>query len=253
MDRRPAGDVRDEADHQLHVLVTGVTSGIGLELATLFAAEGASIIGTGRRPAAEVPPSLPPELIYVEADQTAPDVAGRIRAAVVAQRWTHIDHLVLNAGIGFAADAWEERPESIDLTLRTNLLAPMLITQAFADLLDRSPSRSLVTLIGSTARHGAPRFASYAASKAGLAGFARALASEWRDRVDVQLIDPGPTATGMHEKAGLETGFARRFFVTPETCARRIRAMMATRRRRSKVSIGFRELMQGLTPSKKTG
>lgn len=245
-----AGQKRN--DTRRHVVITGVTSGIGSELARLFAAENTRLLGTGRKPEDEVGPLVegkPANVAYMQADQCLPDCAGTIRRTLSRRRWPRIDNLVLNAAIGRVGDPADETPADIEAVMTANLLAPILILRTLFPLLAEGEraERALVTLIGSTARRGAPDFASYAASKAGLGGLARSLASEWRGRIDVQLIDPGPTATGMHAKAGLEPGFANRFFVDPHRSAERIRQLIASRKPQAKVTIGPAELMAGLS------
>ena len=230
-------------------MITGVTSGIGARLAADIAAQGQTrLAGTGRRAAETLGDGLPEGLAYVQADQCDAACADILRKSLAQRRWKRIDHLVLNAAIGTLCDPQDEPAANIEATMQANLVAPVAITRALAPLL-LSAERlepALVTVIGSTSRSGAPQFASYAASKAGLAGFVRALRSEWRGRADVQLIDLGPTATEMHAKAGLDTGFARRFFVDPDDCVRQIRNCMKKRVPTARISIGAREIWNGL-------
>ena len=67
----------------------------------------------------------------------------------------------------------------------------------------------------------------YAASKSGLAGLARSLCAEWRGRIDVQIIHPGPTATAMHERAGYDPGWMRKFFLPDRLAAATIARLMS--------------------------
>ena len=53
---------------------------------------------------------------------------------------------------------------------------------------------------------------------------ARRRCEEWRGKVRVQLLDPGPTMTDMHEKAGLKTGWTRQWFIRPDDMAAMIEA-----------------------------
>lgn len=227
------------------VLITGATGGIGFELLKLFAREDVALIGTGSRAMADLPVGWPASAIFCQADLSQTASVAMLKHCVAELGWDGIDHLVLNAGTGWAGDPSVETPASICATLTVNLLVPMLTVQAFAGLL--AANTGLVTLIGSTAAKGAPGFASYAASKAGLAGFSRALASEWQGRIDVQIIHPGPTATQMHAKAGHDPGFARRFFVHPKDSALAIMRHMQTRRHQAKAGIGLKQIFDGLT------
>ncbi len=226
------------------VLLTGATDGIGWHLLNLFVGNGALVIGTGSRLPSALPPGWPTNATYVQADLGRSESVDILTKAVRQAGWSRLDHLVLNAGYGHINDPWNEDFAGLSKTFEVNLLSPMLTAHAFAPLL--ASHHGLVTLIGSTAAKGAPNFASYAASKAGLSGFARALASEWKEKIDVQIIHPGPTATNMHSKAGLETGFARRFFVKPQDSAKRIMRHIENRKPVATVGIDIREIITGL-------
>ena len=115
----------------------------------------------------------------------------------------------------------EEQADSLLNTLDVNLSAPIAITHALAPLLFAA-SNGKLAIIGSTSHKGVANFASYAASKAGLNGFARSLREEWKGGINVQIIHPGPTATGMHAKAGFEPGIIKHIFIDPDFVTRTI-------------------------------
>jgi NAD(P)-dependent dehydrogenase (short-subunit alcohol dehydrogenase family) len=189
------------------ILITGATDGIGLALARRLADQH-DLLLTGRRPMVE---GLPSGVLYVRADQADPVAAATIvDAALSASGWHALDLAILNAGTGFAAKDGFDDPATIRLTLDVNLSSAVaLSSMLFARL--AAASGGLV-LIGSTARRGSAAFPAYAASKAALHGFARALRAEWRGRVAVQMLHPGPTATAMHAKAGFDPGRMRAVF-----------------------------------------
>lgn len=198
-----------------NALVTGATAGIGLALAGRLASDARLLLtGSGIEPG----PGLPPGSTYVCADQRHPEAATEaILRAIAGLGWQELDLAVLNAGVGFAGDPAGESAATIRETLDTNAVTPILLARALFPLLCRAAGR--LVLIGSGAYRGNERFASYAASKAALNGFGRSLAEEWRGRVTVQVIHPGPTASGMHAKAGLDVTRTGRFFLSTPAMA----------------------------------
>ncbi len=236
-----------------HVLITGGTDGIGLHLARLYQSEGASVVVTGRRNQAETEQLLNNEIVYIKADQINPaQAATDIINGLDAIGWKSCDIAILNAGCGQVGDPLEETAENIRRTIDVNLAATIQIAHALGSLLladaqvRQTPGK--LVIIGSTARKGAKKFASYAATKAGLHGFVRSLREEWFGRVDVKIIHPGPTATAMHEKAGLDPGMMRQLFLRPDQMARLIKHH--TSKSASPVSIGFlAKVRDSITPS----
>ena len=213
------GDIR-HSPRPARILITGATSGIGLALVRRHA-PGAQVLAAGRRSEAKARGVLPDGVAYVQADQREPEQAvAAVLAKLDGLGWEGLDLAILNAGTGHAVDPAEETPSMLRDVLDTNLFAAIALAQALRPALEAGRGR--LVLIGSTARKGAAGFASYAAAKGGLHGFARALAEEWRGRIAVQVIHPGPTDTGMHARAGHDPGRAVRLFAGTGTMARLI-------------------------------
>ena len=203
-----------------NVLVTGGTDGIGAAMVSQLAARGVRTFATGRS-ASDGARDGPVSWHRVDqADPTASRETLRQLCEGVGA-----DVAILNAGTGSVAGDAGEGAESIRRTLAVNLTATVLIAHALAPmLLER---RGTLVLIGSVARKGMAALPSYAASKAGLHGFGRALGEEWRGRATVLTLHPGPTRTAMQGKAGLDVGRAASLFVSAETMAAALLAKVA--------------------------
>ncbi len=78
-----------------------------------------------------------------------------------------------------------------------------------------SPTRGRLGLVGSVARRGASGMPIYAATKGALHGLARSLAIEWSGLVQVKVLHPGPTATGMSAAAGRPADWFDRIMLPP--------------------------------------
>ncbi|WP_421853743.1 SDR family NAD(P)-dependent oxidoreductase [Oricola sp.] len=223
------------------ILVTGATGGIGLALAERLAPRH-DVIATGRRDEDKVGALLPENVIYVRADQADPEAAARdVARALLKNNWPRLDYAVLNAGIGLALPPEAETAAQVRQTLDVNLTAPLLMAHTLFPFLEKAGGQ--VTFIGSVARKGAPGFASYAASKAGLHDLARALRSEWAGRVRVQMLHPGPTMTDMHAKAGFDPGWFGQWFIRPGDMAGMMEA--AIRSGASPLTLSFLQYVSG--------
>jgi 3-oxoacyl-[acyl-carrier protein] reductase len=173
------------------VLITGGSKGIGLACATAFAALGDKVAITYN----STPP--PPEFFGVKCDVT--DTAQVDAAfAAVEEHFGTVEVLVSNAGI--TKDTLLLRMKEADFAevIDANLTAAFrVVKRATPGMLKARSGRiilmsSVVGLLGSAGQ------ANYAASKAGLVGFARSLARELGSRsITVNVVAPGPVETDM--------------------------------------------------------
>lgn len=221
-----------------NTIIIGATSGIGLEMTIQLARGSGNLIGVGTRSAAHLPEDWPDDALYFQGDISQRDFPLNFNYFLETVGWRRVDQLVINAGIGRVCKPHEEGWPNIVRTIGVNLTGPMMIAHELHGRLLEASEKPVVTLIGSVAKSGAPNFASYAASKAALAGFARALAVEWSETIDVQIIHPGPTATPMHKKAGLPSSWIQRYFLEPKFVARKILDIMKNRQAFATVSFG---------------
>ena len=173
------------------ILITGGSKGIGLACAKAFAALGDKVAITYN----SSPP--PPEFFGVKCDVT--DTAQVDAAfAAVEEHFGTVEVLVSNAGI--TKDTLLLRMKEADFTevIDANLTAAFrVVKRATPGMLKARSGRiilmsSVVGLLGSAGQ------ANYAASKAGLVGFARSLARELGSRsITVNVVAPGPVETDM--------------------------------------------------------
>ncbi|MFD2472132.1 SDR family NAD(P)-dependent oxidoreductase [Amycolatopsis silviterrae] len=192
------------------VVVTGAGSGIGRAVAHSFADEGANVLAVGRTDSklAETARNRP-EIRTLVADITADGAADRIAEAAAAE-FGQIDVLVNNAAVVTRAplggiDAKQAREQ-----VETNLVAPLLLTQACLPWL-RLSQGTVVNVSTSGAVRGWPMNSVYGASKAGLDFLTRTWAVELApDGVRVVSVAPGPVETEIAENAGFSPEQIRR-------------------------------------------
>ena len=198
---------------QKRVIVTGASSGIGLALARRLDAQGADLMAIGRRAAADLPPDFPQigkKVAYQSLDISAGDAGPRLAAMIAARGWDSLDLIIHDAGTGHYRPVAAEDAASIAAVIATNCLGPIALTHALAPQLAKAGGAAV--FVGSAAHKGAPGFPVYAATKGALAGFARALRSEWQGRIGVQILHPArrkrPCMTAL---AMIRAGCARCF------------------------------------------
>ncbi|HGE8462449.1 SDR family oxidoreductase [Serratia nevei] len=186
-----------------YALITGGTSGIGLETARQFIAEGATVAITGRSQSAldAADQALAGKALLLLSD--AGDIPQqRELAQRLGQRWPRLDVLYINAGDVTHRPLQEWDEQSYQRLMDINLKGPFFLIQALLPLLVNPSS---VILCGSVSAHiGLPQSSAYAASKAGLLSLARTLSGELHARgIRLNGLSPGPTETPALGKLGL--------------------------------------------------
>ena len=168
------------------VLITGCSSGYGLETARYFLDRGWKVIATMRTPRQDLLPRSE-RLRVLALDVTD---ANSIAAAVEAAG--PIDALVNNAGIG-ALGAFEATPMRTTRELfETNTFGVMAMTQAVLPQFRQRRSGVIVNVSSSATLAPFPLVAAYTASKTAVEGFTASLAHELRQfDVRVKLVEPG--------------------------------------------------------------
>jgi NAD(P)-dependent dehydrogenase (short-subunit alcohol dehydrogenase family) len=168
------------------VLITGCSSGYGLETAGHFHAQGWNVVATMRTPREDVLPRSE-RLRVLALDVTKPE---RIAAALEASG--PIDVLVNNAGIGLFG-AFEATPmATVREVFETNTFGVMAMTQAVLPQLRMRRSGVVVNVTSSVTLAPMPLAAAYTASKMAIEGFTGSLAHELEAfNVRVKLVEPG--------------------------------------------------------------
>ena len=213
-------------------LVTGGTSGIGRALCVALATKGLTVVLTGRdvARAEQTRQSLPqPERHHVIVGDLGD--AGFV-AALAAQTQQlaggALAVLVHAAGVHGAEPLEHVSAADVDVTLATNLRAPVLLSTALLPAL-RTARGQVVFINSSSVNHPRPDVAVYAASKAGLKAFAdafRALVNP--DGVRVLSVFPGRTATPMQRANYVREGrpFRPELLLQPEDVAASVLAAL---------------------------
>jgi NAD(P)-dependent dehydrogenase (short-subunit alcohol dehydrogenase family) len=172
------------------VLITGCSSGYGLETARHFHARGWQVLATMRTPRPDLLPDSP-RMRVLALDVTQ---AGSIAAALEAAG--PIDLLVNNAGIGLFG-AFEATPMATTRELfDTNTFGVMAMTQAVLPGFRRRGAGTIVNVTSSATLAPMPMVAVYTASKQAIEGFTGSLAHELAEfGIRVRLVEPGYAPT----------------------------------------------------------
>jgi NAD(P)-dependent dehydrogenase (short-subunit alcohol dehydrogenase family) len=187
------------------VIITGASSGLGAQLARAIGDAGGIPVLAARRAdrlgalAAQIPSADP-----VTCDVT--DEADRERLIEgVIDRHGRLDGLINNAGAGASAPALRTAPDTFARVLDLNLVAPFALSCLAARRMREGGGRSIVNIASVMGLRsiGPIPDAAYVASKAGIIGLTRELASQWgRYGIRVNAVAPGFFATEMNSELG---------------------------------------------------
>ena len=186
-------------------VVTGASSGIGLEIARLAAKDGYDLIVAADTPFVEAGPALRElgaDVEEVEADLATEQGVGQLLQRIGDRR---VDALVANAGHGLGHGFLDQSPDEWTHIVNTNITGTLLLIQPVVKrMVERGQGRVLIT--GSVAGHLAGAFqAVYNGSKAFIDSFAAALNEEIKGSgVTITCLKPGATETAFFHRAELD-------------------------------------------------
>lgn len=191
-------------------LITGASSGIGMEFAGILAREGYDLFLVARTEErlAQVREALvgvyDVTVTYLALDLGSPGAPEALVEALATQGIT-VDLLVNNAGIGLYGHFIDESIMRLRSLMRLNMIAPTILARLVgASMADRGRGRILN--VGSVASFmPGPWMAAYYASKAYLLSLSEALATELGPMgIQVTVLCPGPTGTSFFREAQME-------------------------------------------------
>ena len=178
------------------VLITGGSRGIGLACAEKFASLGDKVAVTYN----SSPP--PPQFFGVKCDVTNADEVDAAFTAV-EEHFGPVEILVSNAGITKDTLLLRMSESDFSSVIDANLTATFRVVKRATPKMLKARSGRIILMSSVVGLFGSAGQANYAASKAGLVGFARSLARELGSRsITVNGVSPGPVATDMTAALG---------------------------------------------------
>ena len=167
-------------------VVTGGASGIGAQTAARLAADGAKVLRVDRKGDADL-------LLDVTADSANTEILDAVR-----HKYGKLDILVTCAGISEFLSLEETSDEVWDNNLAVNLTAVFRLVRDATSLLKKSQAGRVVTIGSVMSEFAGPGLTAYIASKHGLLGLSRALATELGGYgITVNCVQPGAIETPM--------------------------------------------------------
>jgi short-subunit dehydrogenase len=205
-----------------YALITGGSKGIGKAMAVLLAQKGYGLLLVSRSEAElkQLAEELGTEALYLAIDLSQPGAAQKIADWCSSYP---VSILINNAGYG----AWGEFNE-LELNSQINMLqlninALVELTHFLLPRLKQQPQSYILNVSSTAAYQAVPTLAVYAASKAFVLSFSRAIKYELKDtNTSVTCLCPGPTDTGFAHRAGMDAlaDLADKFNMTPQEVAR---------------------------------
>ncbi len=190
-------------------LITGASSGIGAELARLFAADSHDLVLVARRArqledlSAELRECHGISVRVLARDLSEPASVGDLWNELMAAR-VQVDVLVNNAGVGLYGPVWEQDADALDRMVRVNVAALTTLSRlVLPGMVSRHSGKilNLASVVGY--QPAGPGMAAYYATKAYVLSFSKGLALELKGSgVTVTALSPGVTASSFEERSG---------------------------------------------------
>ena len=195
------------------VVITGVSTGIGIATTRLLISKGYRVFGSVRKQtdADRLQKEMGDRYVPLIMDVTDADAIQRASEKVGALLGSNrLAGLVNNAGMVVSGPLLHLRPSEFRRQLEANIVGPLMVIQAFAPLLGTDNTKTgpvgrIVNISSTVAKVVPPFLGAYAASKWGLEGMSEALRRELTlFGIDLVIIEPGPVNTAMYDKGEAE-------------------------------------------------
>ena len=195
-------------------IITGASSGIGKEMATLLAQKGYALLLVARSLpalqslAAELRKTFGLPVEPIELDLAQPDAARRLDA-ILTEKGITVEVLINNAGVGYYGTFTEQEPGRLEAMMTLNMQTPAMLTQLFAQRMLATGKGYILQVASTAAFIPMPRLALYAATKGFLLQLSLALHAEChKGGVIITTLCPGPTRTKFFEAASFTNGLS---------------------------------------------
>lgn len=179
------------------VVITGASAGIGLAVASAFAAEGANVVLAARNQqrldlvAAKLQRQFPQRILARACDVTERAQVELLLADAV-KHFGRLDILINNAGIGLIAPFEQVRADDAQTLFATNFFGPFHCLQAVLPHFKRQRAGHVVNIASLAGLCAIPNSSVYAATKAALIALSDAVRIEWQDYgIHITVVCPG--------------------------------------------------------------
>lgn len=187
-----------------HIILSGVSSGIGLDIAKQCLSRGDSVLGLSRHPdKAELksPDYTPIKIDFSDLKQS------EITLKQCAAQYETPDVLICNAGIGAIYDVEQLSLKKMQTVMDVNFMSQVLMIKTFLPAMKRQQSGKIIVIGSESALRGGRRGSIYCASKFALRGFCQSLRDECRsDSIAVSMIHPGLVRTPFFDDLPIQPG-----------------------------------------------
>ncbi len=207
-------------------IVTGASSGIGYAISKTLSTLGYELYGFGRNfkntDWNTMDNAHPIVCDILDTDRLCAELK-----QITAQNQVHV--LVNNAGVGYYGLHEELNPDKIKKLVRTNLEAPMILTQQLLRPLKKTAGY-IINISSVTAGQSNPHGCAYGATKAGLASFSHSLFDEARKYgVKVVTISPDMTQTNLYRNADFREGDETESYLLPDDVGKAVEWILSQR------------------------
>ena len=225
-------------------LVTGASSGLGVEFAKLFAERNANLVLVARRtePMEQLADALRKaqsvQVLVIGSDLSRPRAAAELKAQLDAHG-IGIEVLVNNAGFGAYGEFLDQSVEKMTEMIRLNIMSLTELTHIFGQEMANRGHGHILLVASVLGYQAVPGYAAYAASEGYVLLLGEALHHELAPRgVAVTTVSPGKTATAFGDVAGEKSSFLlKALTMTPQFVAKA--AVFAAMRDQASVVPGF--------------